>query len=377
MSYLSVFLVRLGAPNWLVGLYTSLPALVSILVVLPMGAFVQRQANLIRTVNGARLVFRAVIGAFALLPFLPTNVAPYVLVGARSLLSIPGAAINVAQTTILGSATTPERRPRMLSMRWALSGLASAGVGFIAGQWLDKVSYPLNYQVLFLSAFLAGIGSVLNLRRLRLPDRQIKSGPRPKVGLGQMIALIRGAPEFRRFAIAAFVFRMGMYLPMALYAIYRVRVLGSSDAWIGILLTVERLLSMISYILLGRLTARPAFRRRLWIACVGISLYPLTTALAVTPEMLLIPSAMLGIFGPGMNIFLTNTLFQVSPEDERPSFVAANSFLANVTAFASPLLGTFLADLVGIRLALVVAFVLRFAGGFSFVALKPGKEPHS
>ncbi|MBN1401728.1 MAG: hypothetical protein JXA74_12870, partial [Anaerolineae bacterium] len=73
MSFLGVFLVRLGAPNWLVGLYTSLPALFTILAVLPMGAFVARRGQFVQTAVVGRLFFRAIIGLFAFLPFLPPS----------------------------------------------------------------------------------------------------------------------------------------------------------------------------------------------------------------------------------------------------------------------------------------------------------------
>ncbi|MFH1084521.1 MAG: hypothetical protein V1772_01985, partial [Chloroflexota bacterium] len=51
LTFVSVFLVRLGSPNWLVGFYTALPALVMILFSLPMGAWVRRQESLVATVN--------------------------------------------------------------------------------------------------------------------------------------------------------------------------------------------------------------------------------------------------------------------------------------------------------------------------------------
>ena len=379
MSFISVFLVRLGAPSWLVGLYTSLPALVMILTVLPMGSFVQRQRSLVATLNWSRFVFRTIVGSFALLPWLPLTIAPYVLVGARCLVAIPGAALNVAGTTLMGQITTPNRRPRMLSTRSAIMGIFAAAVGFLAGQWLDFAPYPLNYQLLFASAFLAGLGSVYVLSRLRLPETSPEVSepairPRKRIGLSEVLPLIKSAPAFRNFTIAAFVFRLGMSLPVALFPIYRVRTLGSSDAWIGILFTVQRLLSVLTYFALGRLASRRKYRRWLWVACPFMALFPLTTALATTPQMLLIPAAIGGIFSPGVNIFLTNTLFQVSPEDQRPSFVAANSFLSSVTRFAAPLLGTALAGATSMQLAMIIASGLRIVGGFVFWRLGVGSE---
>jgi hypothetical protein len=97
-------------------------------------------------------------------------------------------------------------------------------------------------------------------------------------------------------------------------------------------------------------------------------------ALARTPQQLVASSVIAGLFSPGLDIFMTNTLFQVSSEEERPSFVAANTLLANVTAFSAPLLGTLIADLAFIRLALIVATVLRIVGGLVFWRLKVGAE---
>lgn len=375
MSFISVFMVRLGAPNWLVGLYTSLPALVTTLAVLPMGSFVQRRRSLVATARWARLIFRAVIGSFALLPWLPPNIAPYALVGARSAVSVPGSAINVSFTTILGKATTAERRPRMLSTRLAINGLVGAAVGLLAGQWLNLAPYPTNYQLLFFSAFLAGLGSFYALSRLRLPEApQEEIAKRKWAGLRETLRLVNKTPAFRNFAVASLLFRLSMAMPTALYTIFRVRTLGASDAWIGVLLTVQRFLSVFAYFGLGRLLTRPKYRRWLWVSCMGAALYPFSMALAKTPEMLLISAVMGGLFGAGMNVFLTNTLFQVSPEDQRPTFVAANTFLANVTAFVAPMLGTALAEVVSIPLVLMLAAALRALGSLAFWRLGVGAE---
>ena len=372
LSFISVYLVRLGAPSWLVGFYTSLPALVTILFSLPMGSIVQRKKNLVATINWTRSMFRIGVGTFAFLPYLPAWLSSYVLVAIRGLIAIPDSALQVAQTTIFGQITTPQRRPRMISTRSAIMGLFSAGVGFMAGQWLDLADYPFNYQLLFFTAFLSGIGSVWAIGRIRPLVGNSKEGEgkgdqkTASMNVKGLLSLLRDAPAFRSFATASFIFRIGMSLPMGLYSLYRVRVLGSSDSWIGILYTVQRLLNVLSYFLLSRLVTREGFRRWLWVGCLFMALYPFTTALAKTPEQLLLPSVILGVFSPSMSLFLTDTLFLVSPEEQRPTFVAANTFLSSITRFAVPILGTLLADLTSIPLILIVGAGMRFVGGFSF-----------
>jgi hypothetical protein len=379
LSFASVFLVRLGAPTFLVGLFSSMPALVVILTVLPTGAWVQQQKDLVKVANWSRLMFRVAIASFGLLVYLPPGLAPYLMVGAESLMSIPSSALNVAHATILGQATSPRRRPAMLSTRMAVHGLTAAGVGFLAGQWLDWAPYPLNYQLLFLSALVAGLGSIATLAQVRMLRPRVEGAHAAgaRTGISRMLALVNSVPAFKRYAITSFVFRAGLHLPMALFSIYRVRTLGASDAWIGVLFTVERLISVVVYVVLSRILTHPRVRDRLWISCLGSSLYPLATALARTPEELLLASAVAGLFGPGMELFMTNTLFQVSPEDDRPTFVAANSFLANLSAFGAPLLGTLLADVVDIRFALVVGTLVRLVGSASFWRFGVGRADRS
>jgi hypothetical protein len=367
MSFIDVFLVRMGAPNWLVGLGTALPALITILAVLPAGAFVQRRGRFVADAIWSRLVFRFTVGMFALLPLLPLATASYVLVAARSLMSIPGAVLEVSIQTIWGKGVSAERRPRMLSMRLAIHGIFAAAIGFGAGQWLDAVRFPLNYQLLFATMFFAGAGSVLMMRQFHLT--RTPSGqhpPRTSVRPDVMFRMIRRVPAFRNFSVAAFIFRMGLAMPSALFTIYRVRTLGCSDAWIGILFTVERVTSVLAYFALIRLLRHEKVRRYLWLTGLGNVLYPLGMAAINTPELLIVPSAMIGLLGAGMDIYLQDRVLQTSPEDQRPTFAAANTFLANITAFVAPMLGTFLADATTIRLAFVVTSILRLAGVISF-----------
>ncbi|MGC9358852.1 MAG: MFS transporter [Anaerolineae bacterium] len=369
LAFVGVYLVRLGAPNWLVGLYSSLPALAVIVTAMPVASFVQRQRSLVATANWGRFVFRGMMGMFALLPLLPADIAGYVLVGARTLMAIPGTVSNVSFTTVLGIVTPADQRPRILSLRLAINGVAATMFGFLAGQWLDYAPYPVNYQVLFVAGFVAGLISIYLLSKLRMPEDAPppSSTPRPtRLRLGQMVELIKETPAFHGYAVASLIFRLGLAMPQALYTIYRVRTLGSSDAWVAVLLTLQNAVSVISYFALGKLLTKPDFRSKLWLSCLGTALYPLTTGLSRTPAMLLVPAVVGGIFSAGMNIYLGGLLFEVSPEDNRPPFVAADSMLANLAAFVAPMLGTLLADLTSIVSAFYIITVFRVIGGLAF-----------
>lgn len=374
ISYLSVFLTRLGASNWLVTAYSSLPALLTILFAIPAGVFVQGRSSLVRTANWGRFIYRAVVGLSALLPLFTPSTAAIILVTAYSIIAIPGLVSNIAFTTILGQATSPERRPRMLSTRMAVNGFVASIVGFMSGRWLTSSPYPFNYQALFVVGFLAGLASIYTFSRIKI-DRQTFS--RPEHGQLRLTDLFKAylhEPRFRKWSLVAVFFRIAIAMPQALYVIYKVRELGATDAWLGVLILVENGLSVLAYFLMARFSTKARFNRYFCLSLVGTALYPLTMALAKTPEMLIIPSVCSAVFSAALNIFISNTLYKVLPQRQQSTFIAADTLLANGAAFIGPLLGTMLANQLGLVSAFLVIAVLRVLTATSFWVFKVGTD---
>jgi MFS family permease len=85
--------------------------------------------------------------------------------------------------------------------------------------------------------------------------------------------------------------------------------------------------------------------------------------------MLAVWSLIMGFSIAGISLILFNTLLEVSPEDNRTSFIAYHNTAANASAVVSPYVGIFFVGLVGIRGALVVASGLRLLGAACFALL--------
>src|SRR5205823_3897804 len=83
-TFLSVFLVRLGASPFLVGLLTSVPALVTIVLSVVFAPFLEGRRDLVRVVKLTRLGSRLCYLLIALVPFALTGdlvwLAPWVIV---------------------------------------------------------------------------------------------------------------------------------------------------------------------------------------------------------------------------------------------------------------------------------------------------------
>jgi MFS family permease len=384
LAFLPVYVVRSGATPTLVSLLSALPALMTTLASLPAGRLIERARNLVHFTMLARMGLRIAFLIFAILPSLLNRHQPQAFIAVWTVAAVPMAFANVSFTTLLAETVPPARLAQVVSTRLAIHGLTSALTGFLAGRALDLLPHPANYQIIFLVGFASGLLSVLCLGRVRLLAWRPYSGRAgvPAVqhpGLRQRWRTLRQAgrsnAEFTRLQLAATWFRLGMSLPSALFSIYWVNQVRASDTWIGLVTTTQMLFGIVGYYTWGRLATRRGGRRVLVLASLGLSSYPLLTALARAPSGLLLPAIAGGLFSAGLEVAFLDVLLLVCPRDRRPHLVAANSMLANLVLFAGPLLGAMLAEAIGVGPALLWAAAIRLSGGLLFYALRVGARP--
>lgn len=370
-TFVSVFAVRLGASSTAMGFLASLPALVNVLWLIPSARLIERQRRPMTIVVWAGFFQRFGYFLIALLPFFTRRVEA--LIALVALITFPAATSGLAFTSMMADVVPAEKRAHVVSIRNVLMSSVSMTTVLVGGKLLDIIPFPLNYQVLFSAGFLASLIGLRYLSRVRAPDLVVR--PRTRASgfsltrLRRFVGEVIGQRDFARFVFSAFVFHWGFYLPAALYPIYRVRELGASDTWIGLLAMTQSVTTVFTYFLWGKVAARRGNRYVLWISSLGMVLFPVLTGLSPRVEPLLLVSIVGGIFGSGFNLSLFNTMLEVCPQERRPSYVAIHTTLINVAAFLAPLLGVSLANALNIRAALFIAGLGRFLGALLFYAL--------
>ena len=140
---------------------------------------------------------------------------------------------------------------------------------------------------------------------------------------------------------AVFTFGLGMAVP--LIPLYYVRVLGVSDAWIGIIGTTQAVLTMAGYFL----WRGPARRRGgAWVlipSTVGCAAFP--AALAVTHNELVV-GVIVGIYGiclAGIDLALFDELMKSIPADQAVRFASLDQGASNFAGMTGPIVGAVLA----------------------------------
>ena len=94
--------------------------------------------------------------------------------------TLPQIMVNVGFSVVMNSVAGPDGRFDLMSRRWSILGFTTAITVALAGQVLDRIVEPLNYQVVFLALSVGGLISYYFSSRIQLLDFQ----PPPPSGAG-------------------------------------------------------------------------------------------------------------------------------------------------------------------------------------------------
>ncbi|MBC8159984.1 MAG: MFS transporter [Roseiflexaceae bacterium] len=379
-TFLPVFLVRLNASSFLVGLLTALPALAGMLLALPIGRLLEGRRNIVPWYTGSRQAGFAAYLLIGLAPFvLPPDWVPIVIILIWALATVPQTMLNVAFTVVMGAVAGPDRRYFLMSRRWSILGLTTAGSVALCGWVLNQVSFPLNYQLIFIGSFLGGVLSFAFASRIDIPDNTPVAKPAERLPWRERtragVAALRQNRAYSQFVGSQLVFRFGMGLGLPLFPLYWVRELDASDAWIGVINTTGSAVLLVAYFMWASLTRRHGAGLVLRICTLGIALYPLVTALTTSALPLPLYAGLANIFLAGIELVLFDILLSTTPPGQTASYVALYQLTTYIALFFGPLIGTVLADAFGFGPALIAASALRFVGLALFVLFNIGAQP--
>jgi MFS family permease len=378
-SFLSVFLVRLGASSFLVGLLTSLPALTGMLLAIAAGRFLERQRNMVPWYSRARVLVQGSYALIGFVPFLITDgsTASIVIIVIWALITIPQTIVNITFTIVMGAVAGPRQRQYLMSRRWSVLGVTTAVTVAILGWLLERLTFPLNYQIVFIGSFIGGMVSFAFSRQIDIPNNPpVEEHTPAQQSLVQrmqaVVADLRSHQPFARFILAAFVFNIGMMLALPLFPLYWVRELNASDFWIGLINTVNNGIVMIGYFFWTAIARRYGNALVLWICSLGLVSYPLLTGLTDTVPPLVLYAGLAGIFGAGLSLVLFDISLSTCPPEHTASYIALYQFTTYVSTLIAPLLAPLLANWLGYSMALFIAAGMRLAGAGLFIGLRVG-----
>ncbi|NLT41428.1 MAG: MFS transporter [Anaerolineae bacterium] len=368
-NFNSAFALRLGASNALIGLMTSLPALITMLGMIPASAIVERQQKrwpmMLRSLEITRLLWFPLV----LIPWVVPQ--PYQAPAFVALLTfrfLPILVFSAGFDSALADMVPPRLRAQVFSWRNIIATAAVIVSLALVRPWLELAVFPLNYQVVYLIGGIAGMVSQVFLRRIQVPDSlpRVPAERRRGMSLRAMRDAVAGNRQYVRFLTNSLVANSGAYLASPLYILYYVRTLNASDGWIATATLAANIAAMVGYVVWRRFLPRLGESKTLRGTFPLTGLYPLLIALSGSLNGVILVILWYGVISPGLNLSHYNTLLEVCPQARRPTYISVYSSVNNAFAFVLPLLAVALANRFGIVPVMAAASVLWVVGGLMF-----------
>lgn len=381
MSFITVYVARIGGTGTDIGLLGALPAIATLIFVLPAGTWLQKGDN-DRKVVISSIVFRMFYLLWIPIPLLFINsVQIELLLMITFVMSIPGTVLQVGFNELFAEAVPVDWRGYVAGIRNATLAVISIVISLVCGKLLVSVAFPYNYQIVFGIGFIGAMLSSLHvwlairgkIIQPKIRTQEVRTEISDKV-LSKTETLRRlfqrfdwpGLEEnkhFYRVMLIMFTFHIAQYLSIPVMPVFWVNYLHLSDINISIGNSVFFSTVFLGSIQLARLNSRYGNKNVVAIGAMLMALYPGIMAFSTNAMMFYIASLAGGLAWALTGGLLVNYLLEKIPEKNRPPYLAIYNMIFFLAVLIGSLGGPLIGNLVGIPVALLIFGILRFVTG--------------
>ena len=232
-NFFPIFAITiLGATNYQVGLISSLPPLIALLMTIPAAILLNRANTQKKLVAMSVLLARLMFLLIVLVVYLPSeSFQSWAFLIIIACISVPNTIANVGWQTLISGMIDESRRGQFFSDRNRLLTLVGLISTLLIGILMKDATESITaYQILFALAFGFGLLEVFFLLKqeedvVETTDEQIKRK--------SMVWSIFKYSGYVWFLAAALLFNFGWQMAWGLFNIYNVRIAGATIFWIS------------------------------------------------------------------------------------------------------------------------------------------------
>ncbi len=376
VAFGSVYAIRLGATNSEIGLLTSMPALLAILISLPLGNFISRRAKPERWTFGSLFMQRAGYLLLVLVPFITFLAGRQgtAVVALIILISIPGQVYNIGIWAYYMKIIPSTRWVGIFSAQSFTTALV-VGIGTaVVGSALGLLPFPVNYQTMITVGVMISMISFFCFSQAKVsPNKGKDDGISPMdkeddtpISLRSLIHL---KSDYGRVILNQVLQYLGIWTATSLITIYTIKTLQASDAWIGVNASVLLFCQLVGWIIARWVIkhwGEPTILR-------NSATFPIfqTLLIGLSPSLtpIMLANGLDGLLHPTYSLSHNNLLLKSIPSGKEHEGIALFSTINCIGMFICPLLGLALAKWVGnIRIVIVACGIVSLLGSLSFVS---------
>ncbi len=355
-----------------------MPGITGLVLAFFVGRFLQTRRKIVPWFSLSRLMVLSSYALTGLVIFIiPLSHAVVSTLVIWAFATLPQTALSVCFTVVMNAVAGRDGRYSLLSRRWAILGLTNFAATFLVTELVSRVPFPLSYEIMFLGLSLGGLVSFYFSNRISLPGEiplPLATGKTAGEALGNTLTLLRQHPDFISISIKRFVYLSAVALAAPIMPLYFVRVVRASDGAIGTINMTFTFALLGGYLLWPWVSRRRGGRFVLLATTLAMVLYPLLTATTHQVRPILLYTGIAGLFQGGLDLVFFDEYMKTIPDEYSAILVSLEQSIQYLSAVASPLIRTSLANYIGLGGALWVSAGLRLIGFLLFLLPKK-KQP--
>lgn len=355
----------LGATNYQVGLISSLPPLVALLMTIPAAIMLNRLETQKKTVALAVLWARILFLLLLSVVFLSSTYQSWAFLIIIAAMNIPGTIANVGWQTLISGMIEDNRRGAFFSERNRLLTIVGMVSTLLIGILMkNQTDNAFAYQALFFFAFCIGLLEVFFLMKHReLPQTS------SNVQKSYMNWAIFKDQGYKWFLLAALCFNFTWQMSWGIFNIYHVRIAHATILWISIFSVACQLVQIFTFPLWKKWAERKSNTLMLVWAALGMALVPFMTVMSTNLFYLTFVQALSGFFISGIVLLLFNLLLEKSPAETRTYCITTYNVLLSFVAFIAPQVGIWMLEIMGVQKSMELNSFLRICSGLVFLLM--------
>jgi MFS family permease len=368
LTYLSLYLLALGATSGQIGLMAALTSLGATLMLLPGAILAERfgKRKLIVLLSGGGTT-RIMILLMALTPFiLHGQAAIFFVIGLKV---IADGSTNMglpAWTSLAGDIVPLAWRGRYFGSKnlyMAVSGIATT---LLLGNLITQNGSVTGYQIALGVAFLIGCTATFSYSHIREPVSSTDAAKPAAYTLSSLVQTLKDDRNFLYYASFGMVWNLAIGVAGPFFGVYIIEGLKGNANDVGLFSIAGSLAGLPAIRFFGRLSDRWGPRKVMLVTGCLIPFIPLVWVFARLPVHGILFNIPAGLVWAGFNLAAFNFLLSLAPPMKRARYTALYQIAVALSSAAGAAIGGLVVTHFGYIPIFVISGIGRFLGIFLF-----------
>lgn len=385
VTYLTVFLLAIGASQSQIGLMSSLSSLSAALCLLPGAMLVERIGRRRGIVLASGAWTRSALLLLALLPFFFSG--PTLIIVAIALSISRDAMGNLsypAWISLTGDVVPMIGRGRYFASRNFIMAITGMCMTFLIGLLISNTQGIGGFQIALGLAFLFGVVGVYSFghitdRPAAPPAPAAEDGEQARaqrVPLREQVREIFSHRDFTQFAVVTALWNIGLNFAGPFFNVYLVQNLHADAAMVGLTSIASSLANMMIQMKLGEIHDRWGARKLTMVAGLLIPIVPVAWAFIDSAWWVIPINLVSGVFWAAYNMGSFNYLLMITPSERRARYSAIFQVIVTASLAAGAALGSLAIDAWGFGGVFIGSSAGRMLAAllFALIIFRAGKK---